>query len=119
MYVLIVGLGGFFGAIARYSISMHLNTKSKSAFPIGTLTVNIVGAFFLGFITGAKADSIILLLFGTGFLGAFTTFSTLKLEMTQLYINKRNRIFLLYTIMTYGFGIGLAYLGYLIGSHLL
>src|SRR3954465_13860662 len=105
-----VGIGGFFGAIARFSISKLLN--NKSVIPIGTLTVNLLGAFLLGIITGTKADTMIVLLVGTGFMGAFTTFSTLKLEMTNLYKNNHKKRFLLYTITTYGFGILLAYLGY-------
>lgn len=116
LHIIMVGIGGFFGAIARYSISKHLNNKSTFLIPIGTLTVNLLGAFLLGIITGTKADTMIVLLFGTGFIGAFTTFSTLKLEMIQLFKNNHKKKFLLYTIMTYGFGIILAYLGYLIGN---
>ncbi len=113
LHIFMVGIGGFFGAIARFSISKQLN---HSVFPTGTLIVNLLGAFLLGIITGAKVDILLSLLFGTGFMGAFTTFSTLKLEMTQLYIDKRKKIFLIYIIMTYGFGILLAYFGYLIGK---
>ncbi|MBT2669087.1 fluoride efflux transporter CrcB [Bacillus sp. ISL-4] len=116
LHIIMVGIGGFFGAIARYTISKHLNNKSTFLIPIGTLTVNLLGAFLLGIITGTKADTMIVLLLGTGFIGAFTTFSTLKLEMTQLFKNNHKKKFLLYTIMTYGFGIILAYLGYLIGN---
>jgi fluoride exporter len=116
LHILMVGIGGFFGAIARYTISKRLNNKPGSLLPIGTLTVNLLGAFLLGIIVGAKANSMIVLLFGTGFMGAFTTFSTLKLEMTQLYVNNYKKKFFVYTLMTYGMGIILAYLGYLIGN---
>ncbi|MGG1677016.1 fluoride efflux transporter CrcB [Neobacillus sp. NRS-1170] len=116
MHLIIVGIGGFFGAVARYSISKRLN--HKSGLPMGTLTVNLSGAFLLGVITGAKADIIIVLLFGTGFMGAYTTFSTLKLEMINLFLKKNNKDFILYTIITYGAGISLAYFGYLVGSFL-
>ena len=70
----LVGVGGFLGAIFRYVISKYLNNnlKSKVLFPLGTLTVNLLGAFLLGLIIGAKADSMIMLLLGTGFMGAFT-----------------------------------------------
>ena len=113
LHICMVGIGGFFGAIARYAISKQVN--NKSTFPIGTLIVNVVGAFLLGIIMGANADKMTVLLVGTGFMGAFTTFSTLKLEMIQLYKNNHKKIFFLYTIMTYGLGMILAYLGYLIG----
>ena len=51
-------------------------------------------------------------------MGAFTTFSTLKLEMTQMYKHKQYKIFLIYTGLTYGFGIILAYIGLLFGASL-
>ncbi|RLL45471.1 CrcB family protein [Oceanobacillus piezotolerans] len=116
LHIFIVGAGGFLGAIGRFSISKHLNKKTLSRLPIGTLTVNLTGAFLLGIITGIKADIFIALLFGTGFLGAFTTFSTVKLELTRLYIQKRIRLFIFYLLITYGFGIILAYFGYFIGT---
>ncbi len=116
LHICMVGVGGFLGAIARYAISKHLNNKSTFLIPIGTLTVNVVGAFLLGMIMGANADTMIVLLFGTGFIGAFTTFSTLKLEMTRLYTNNHKKTFFLYTIMTYGLGMIFAYFGYLLGS---
>lgn len=116
VHVMMVGLGGFFGAIARYAVSKKLNHSAGASIPLGTLTVNLVGSFLLGIITGMQADIIILLLFGTGFMGAFTTFSTLKLEMTELYRNDYKKILILYIIITYGLGIILALLGYMIVS---
>lgn len=117
-HIIVVGFGGFFGAIARYVISKKLNNPSDGSLPIGTLTVNLIGSFFLGVITGGKADILILLMFGTGFIGAFTTFSTLKLEMSQLYRGDNKRKFFIYTLLTYILGIVLAFIGYLIGNHL-
>lgn len=114
LHLLMVGFGGFFGAIARFSISKQLN---RSEFPTGTLTVNLLGAFLLGIITGAGVDILISLLFGTGFMGAFTTFSTLKLEMIQLNKDNRKKTFLMYTVMTYGLGILFAFFGYWIGRY--
>jgi fluoride exporter len=114
--ILLVGVGGFFGAIARFSLSQILNNQSSLRIPIGTLTVNLLGAFLLGVITGIKANTMIILFFGTGFMGAFTTFSTLKFEMIQLYVKKYKREFLFYTVITYGGGLIIAYLGYIIGG---
>ena len=110
-----VGLGGFFGAIARYIVSKQYN-KSTYRFPLGTMAVNTIGAFLLGFLTGVKASPMMLLLFGTGFMGAFTTFSTLKLEMTQMFKHGHYKVFIFYTVLTYGLGIILAYIGYLLGT---
>jgi len=114
-HILMVGVGGFFGAIARFSISQILNNRPSTRIPMGTLTVNLSGAFLLGIIIGVKADTVIALLLGTGFAGAFTTFSTLKLEMIQLYLKNYKSELLIYTVTTYGGGLILAYLGYLIG----
>ncbi|PLT27522.1 fluoride efflux transporter CrcB [Peribacillus deserti] len=116
VHVLLVGIGGFIGAIARFSVSRQLN-EFHTPLPIGTLTVNLSGAFLLGMILGAKADTMIALLFGTGFLGAFTTFSTLKLEMIQLRLSKFKKEFILYVVIIYGGGIALAFLGNLVGRH--
>ncbi|WP_342431470.1 fluoride efflux transporter CrcB [Neobacillus sp. FSL H8-0543] len=113
-----VGIGGFFGAIARLSISNQLNKKFKTKLPLGTLTVNLSGAFLLGILLGAKVDVMVILLLGTGFLGAFTTFSTLKLEMVQMHLKKYNKEFFLYLFTTYGIGLLLAYLGFWIGGYL-
>ena len=116
VHILLVGIGGFLGSIARYTVSKHLNKKSSWFMPIGTLTVNLLGSFLLGYIAGVKADILIVLLFGTGFMGAFTTFSTLKLEMTQMNVNNHKMRFFLYTVTTYVIGIFLAYIGYLVGN---
>ncbi len=115
VHILVVGIGGFFGAIARYSISKYINNKSRFTIPLGTLTVNLVGAFLLGILTGAQADTLVILLYGTGFLGAFTTFSTLKLEMIQLHLNNYKKEFIFYAATTYGGGLISAYLGHKIG----
>lgn len=79
--ILYVGIGGFFGSSLRYIISKLLN----SSFPFGTLFVNAFGSFILGFITYKliKSTNIpqeYILMFTTGFVGAFTTFSTYMLE---------------------------------------
>jgi|LGVF01.1.fsa_nt_gb CrcB protein len=79
--ILYVGIGGFFGSSLRYIISKLLN----SSFPFGTLFVNAFGSFILGFITYKliKSTNIpqeYILMFTTGFIGAFTTFSTYMLE---------------------------------------
>ena len=117
LQVLIVGVGGFFGAIARFMISRKMNHPEKTI-QAGTLLVNLTGAFLLGLLIGAELDALLLLLLGTGFLGAFTTFSTLKLEMTELWRKGNRRDFFLYTGVTYVFGIALAFLGVVCGSYL-
>lgn len=82
---LIVMLGGSLGAASRYGIGLLAAKVWGTRFPWGTLTVNLVGCFFIGFVF-ALADRARLLtpdmrlLLITGFLGALTTFSSFSLE---------------------------------------
>ncbi|WP_342045791.1 fluoride efflux transporter CrcB [Bacillus sp. OTU530] len=112
---LLVAIGGFFGAISRFGISNWFKTRYPSSFPIGTLLINLLGSFLLGYIIGKGIDESWQLLFGTGFMGAFTTFSTFKLENIQLYANKKWKALALYLGISYTFGILLAFLGMKLG----
>jgi fluoride exporter len=114
--ILWVAIGGFFGAISRYSIGLFFKKKYTSAFPFGTLFVNLLGSFLLGLIMGANTDSTIRLLLGTGFMGSFTTFSTFKLENIQLHAKRNMKIAILYLAISYSCGILLAFLGIRLGS---
>ncbi len=81
--LLAIGIGGFFGAISRYLIALGMQKLTGLLFPIGTLTVNVLGSFIIGFLylyfeqTVAPLQKAMLI---TGFLGALTTFSTFSLE---------------------------------------
>jgi CrcB protein len=113
---LLVGVGGFFGAIARYCSSQWIAGRVSSRFPYGTLFVNLLGSFLLGFIIGGKWGTSLYLLFGTGFMGAFTTFSTFKVDSLQLAKQKEWKVLGLYLGISYLFGILFAFLGYTIGA---
>jgi len=81
-----VAAGGALGAVARYLVSAQFG----DGFPWGTLSVNLTGSFLLGCmltmsVTGGRISPEIGLLFGVGFLGAFTTMSTFSIELIQLY----------------------------------
>lgn len=87
---LLVGLGGFVGANARYVLARVIGTAVASRFPLGTLVINVTGSFLLGVlgtIVAAKltpqSESLRLAL-GVGFLGAYTTFSTFEFETHAL-----------------------------------
>jgi len=86
---LLVGLGGFLGANARYAISVWAANRLGTAFPYGTLIINVSGSFLMGvavtLIAGRFHDAASArLLITTGFLGAYTTFSTFAFETLAL-----------------------------------
>lgn len=112
LHGMLVGIGGFAGAIARYFVSRAAAKRFQSAIPYGTLTVNLIGAFSLGVVAGAEAPDAVRLLVGTGFLGAFTTFSTLKTDSLRLLTEKRAAAFWVYLALTYTLGLALAFAGY-------
>jgi CrcB protein len=84
-----VALGGAVGAVARYLVDGFVSDRTGAAFPWGTFVVNISGSFVLGllFALAIEADVLpadIRAPLMIGFLGAYTTFSTLMLETWRL-----------------------------------
>jgi fluoride exporter len=114
MNIFLVALGGFFGAVSRFIISRKLNRK-KSKIPLGTLSVNLLGSFLLGVLIGKNIGEAVYAFFGIGFMGAFTTFSTLKTETLQLFEQKETKPAALYLAFTYIGGITTGFLGMIIG----
>jgi fluoride exporter len=88
MTVLLVAVAGALGAAARYLTDRAVTSRTPGVFPAGTLLVNVLGSVTLGALAGANAAGEIggplLTWAGTGFLGAFTTFSTFTFETLQL-----------------------------------
>ncbi len=87
MVLLYIGLGGFLGAISRFLIAGAVQKLTGAFFPVGTLSVNVLGSFIIGF-AALWFEQIVApeyrALFITGFLGALTTFSTFSYETTML-----------------------------------
>jgi CrcB protein len=87
MTLIYIGIGGFFGAISRFLIAGGVQKLFGGFFPIGTLSVNVLGSFIIG-IAALWFEQIVApeyrALFITGFLGALTTFSTFSYETTML-----------------------------------
>jgi len=103
--------GGFAGAVARYAVQTAVSRRWPTALPIGTFLVNVLGSFLLGLLAGAAVDQRLALLLGTGFMGAFTTFSTFKMESLSLFRRGKGAAALMYMALSYGLGIGAAWLG--------
>ncbi|WP_457749903.1 fluoride efflux transporter CrcB [Sulfurimonas sp.] len=85
--LLFIGAGGFFGAISRFLLATGIQKFSNSFFPIGTLSVNILGSFIIGFAAmyfAQTAQPEYKAFVITGFLGALTTFSTFSLENVNM-----------------------------------
>lgn len=115
MKILFIASGSFIGAVIRAYISKRLNA-SIPKFPYGTLIVNLLGSFLLGWLVGHEVKDFWLLLLGIGFCGSFTTFSTLQWEAVQLFQLKNRSKMFLYLGITYILGIGAATIGFLIGK---
>ncbi|EUJ45721.1 fluoride efflux transporter CrcB [Listeria riparia] len=114
--VISIAIGAFLGANARYALSTWIKRRVKRDFPIATLVINLSGAFVLGVVVQLRLGNDWNLLATTGFLGAFTTFSTFKLESIQLHAARKWQKVVLYQVVTYSAGLALVALGMLIGS---
>jgi fluoride exporter len=105
-HLLLVGAGGFIGSIARYVTVISVDRKINGVFPFGTLSVNIVGSFFIGLLLAwmtHKTDSHALqwrLFLGTGFCGGFTTFSAFAAENFHLIGKNFHGTALLYVLVS-------------------
>ncbi|MGV0875428.1 fluoride efflux transporter CrcB [Mycolicibacterium sp. XJ879] len=84
-----VPLFGGLGAVLRFVVDRTVSNRVNSAFPYGTLVVNISGALLLGFLAGLALDPHLALLAGTAFVGSYTTFSTWMLETHRLGEERR------------------------------
>ena len=100
---LIVGVGGFVGAVARYIVSGLVQDNFN--FPVGTLFVNVVGSFLLSFImysteyAGLFSDETRIFL-TVGILGSFTTMSTFSYESFRLLESWETKAFILNIFLT-------------------
>jgi fluoride exporter len=101
---LLVSTGGILGSLLRFHLGRMVLKRWMLTFPYPTLFINITGAFILGLCTRAlvgwfpHAHTHLMLLFGTGFCGAYTTFSTFAYETVTLFEEHRIRAALLYVL---------------------
>ena len=98
----------------------QLNPSGEGAFPVGTFVANISGAFLLGLLmatlAGRPGPRVVRPLVATGFLGAFTTFSTFAVELVTLVDDEQVLMAVVYATATLAIGMSVAALGHILGQ---
>ncbi len=118
----LVAAGGAFGSLARYALAA--TTPQPAGWPLGTLLVNVTGAFALGAlleVLGRRGPETprtqqLRLALGTGVLGGYTTFSALALEIERLLAAGRTGLALVYALSTMVGGLAAAGAGVAVAS---
>ena len=113
---LAIAVGGAIGAVLRHAVSTGMYSWLGMGFPWGTLMVNVLGSLALGAVVEAGASTLKLTpelraLIATGFLGAFTTFSTFALDAANLFDRQAMISGILYVGLSVSLCIGGFYLG--------
>jgi CrcB protein len=121
LYKLIwLAIAGGIGALARYGLAGLFPTSPGGGFPLGTLIVNVVGCFVFGLLWAVLEDKVwfsgeMRVVLFTGFLGAFTTFSTFIFETRQLLAESQYVLALVNVAAQNVLGLVLLILGFVIG----
>lgn len=115
-----IAVAGAFGALARYGLEGVVSRRWPGAFPWGTFVVNVSGAFALGFVFVLLAerfsvDPWLRSAVTIGFLGAYTTFSTLSFESYRLFEDGAVGLALANTVGSLAAGLIAVYLGVVAG----
>lgn len=113
-----VALLGGIGTLARFLLDAVVSARAPETFPWGTLTVNLSGALTLGVLAGIASGDALLTLAGTGFLGAFTTFSTWMFESHRLAEDGELGAGAANIAISLILGVALAWLGLTLGERL-
>ncbi len=118
----LVGLAGAGGALARYLLGRYVAERAGSTFPLGTLLINLSGAFVIGLLFALVGRKLLSgaaqTVLATGFLGGYTTYSTMSWEGVQLARGGSTLRGMLYLGGSLGLGILAATLGLLVGGWL-
>ncbi len=114
--VILVGIGGGLGAMARYLLARWVQTLAGPAFPLGTLAVNLLGCLVIGVLSQwADARNAFTpqsrAFFFAGILGGFTTFSSFANETMTLGRADQHLLAVLNVALHIGLGLGAVWLG--------
>ena len=116
--IFIIGTGSFIGGVFRYLLSLWIQAKTTSQFPLPTLIVNIIGCFFVGIVIGifdkGQISNEWKLFFATGILGGFTTFSAFSNETIMLFREGQVSYALLYILASIILGLLATYMAYML-----
>lgn len=124
MYPLIyIAIGGAAGALLRYSVSGYIFRNSDGLLPWGTIAVNLIGCFVIGFLWNifenfTYSPNTRAFIF-IGILGAFTTFSTFGIESFYLLKDGEIKLGIINILISNVGGIGLVAIGYILSKYLL
>ena len=114
--LLFIGSGSFLGGIARYLTARAVQNNVASAFPYGTMVVNLVGCLLIGLIFGISERTNLIndewrIFLTVGFCGGFTTFSTFANENMTLLRDGNFFYFSLYTALSVFLGLLAVFFG--------
>lgn len=118
-----IGVGGVFGALSRYAFSKWVGQRWRGDFPLATFFINITGSFIMGllYVLFSRAGTEVGFLKNlttTGFLGAFTTYSTFSYEIINLIEDGEKAIAVRYFLTSLIVGLLSAYAGIILAEHL-
>lgn len=116
--IFIIGAGSFIGGVFRYLLSLLIQTKMITKFPLSTLIINIIGCFFIGIVFGffdkGQMSHEWKCFFATGLLGGFTTFSAFSNETFILFREGNIGYAFIYILASVLFGLLATYIAYLL-----
>ena len=121
--ILAIMMGGALGATSRHLMNVWVQRFAQGHFPIGTITVNLLGSFLIG-LCGAllehyKVAAEYRLFLLTGFFGSFTTFSTFAREKAELLKVGEVKIAISYLLISNILGVLLVFAGYLLAKQII
>jgi CrcB protein len=116
---LVIGIGGFLGAIARYALGIYIGSRYGVRFPYGTFVVNMSGSFLVGLIltllARTTANDYWRYLLPIGFIGAYTTFSAFEYETLRALQDGQLMTGMLNVVLSVSLGLLAVWAGTLLG----